>query len=91
MVIAYCLTVKSSVSNLNYYFYHQGISNYDGESAQCLRRILVRGIHQILPDARKAINPTQCPNAVVDDKLKVECENLIRFLRQSNGEPIKVK
>ncbi|VUZ51082.1 unnamed protein product [Hymenolepis diminuta] len=67
-----------------------GISNYDGENAINLRRILVRGIHQILPDATRGINPTHCPNTVVDDKLKVECDNLVQFLRQSNGEPIKV-
>nr|CUU98460.1 hypothetical transcript [Hymenolepis microstoma] len=68
-----------------------GISNYDGENALNLRRIFVRGIHRFLPHPISGISHPHCPNALVDDKLTVECDNLIRFLRQSDGKPVKVK
>ncbi|KAH9286439.1 Cytochrome P450 2F2 [Echinococcus granulosus] len=81
-----------------------GISNYDGENANCLRRIFVGAIHRILPC--RTVNPksgnetplcntsnaqSECQNkSFIDDKLDSECLELINYLRRKGGEPVKI-
>ncbi|VDK20899.1 unnamed protein product [Taenia asiatica] len=81
-----------------------GISNYDGENAYCLRRILVGAIHRILPtrtanaksgnevpSCDPSITQIECQNpSFIDDKLDTECLELVNYLRQIGGEPVKI-
>ncbi|KAL5967584.1 hypothetical protein TSMEX_004690 [Taenia solium] len=81
-----------------------GISNYDGENANCLRRILVGAIHRILPtrtanaksgnevsSCDPSITQIECQNpSFIDDKLDTECLELVNYLRRLGGEPVKI-
>ena len=79
-----------------------GISNYDGDNAISLRRILVQGLHRILP-SRVSFDENEASSsdlllqqniysdgAFVDEKLNVECLKLVDHLQQINGEPVKI-
>ncbi|KAM7540585.1 hypothetical protein Aperf_G00000030715 [Anoplocephala perfoliata] len=76
-----------------------GISNYDGENALTLRRIFVRAIYRILPGINNRNGSLSDPpleqiiiinSPLIDEKLDVECEKLLKYLRQANGEPLKI-
>lgn len=80
-------------------FCYVGISNYDEENALSLRRIFVRAICRILPDVNrgKALSGdpitdqiTSIERTIIDEKLDVECDKLLKYLRQANGEPLKI-
>ncbi|VDD78101.1 unnamed protein product [Mesocestoides corti] len=71
-----------------------GITNYDGENAAFSRRIFVRALNQFLPkgvrDIQAKDTPTDDANLQVDSDLNSECSKVVDFLRQKNGEPVKI-
>ncbi|KAL5113012.1 hypothetical protein TcWFU_009885 [Taenia crassiceps] len=81
-----------------------GISNYDGENANCLRRIFVGAIHRILPNrTANAKSENTMPSrdafitqverhspSLIEDKLDTECLELANYLRRKGGEPVKI-
>ncbi|KAM3185321.1 hypothetical protein ACTXT7_006624 [Hymenolepis weldensis] len=69
-----------------------GLFNYDGDNASSLRRILVRGIYQLMQDkATHQGGPVGTKiNSILDEILDQECDKFNKYLHSMNGKPFKV-
>ncbi|VDL44816.1 unnamed protein product [Hymenolepis diminuta] len=69
-----------------------GLFNYDGDNASSLRRVLVRGIYQLMQDkVTHQGGPVGTNiNSILDEILDQECGKFNKYLHSMNGRPFKV-